>query len=154
MPRQALRVACFALVCLTLILAGIEAGPVPNPAPPHAHTPRPTPALPRSSPRLDPRPFLCAFLRYEVGERSQVLRRRLRATTTTGFATQLLAAAARSPATNRPSARIARLRVTYLSDRPPRALVAGTAVRAARPEQFSFLFEASRGTWLASGPAE
>jgi hypothetical protein len=109
--------------------------------------------LPAQSP-IDPRPFLRAFLRYELGEGGPALRRELRASTSPAFGAQLLASPIRAPSSPLPAAHIGRLKIIYLSRNPPRALVSGTALRAGRPEQFAFLFEARRGRWLAAGPAE
>jgi hypothetical protein len=157
MPGRRLRLALFALACLALALVAISSGgggeaetsmttPSLSPAPPDS--------LRRPSPQLDPRPFLRAFLRYEVGELAPGLRRRLRATSAPAFARQLLSVPIRRAPPRIASARLERLSISHLSRQPPRALIFGTALRAGKPEQFSFLFEARRGTWLASGAAE
>jgi hypothetical protein len=152
------RIALFVLACVALAVVAIGSGDGGeadtstttvslSPEPPAASS------IPAGS-QLEPRPFLRAFLRYEVGELDPGLRRRLRARATPAFARQLFSSPIRVPPQRTAPARLERLSITHLSRLPPRALVSGTALRAGKPEQFSFLFEAPRGTWLASGPAE
>jgi hypothetical protein len=152
------RIALFVLACLALALVAIGSGgggEADTSTTTASLSPDP-PADPSRSTgsQLEPRPFLRAFLRYEVGELDPGLRRRLRARATPAFARQLFSAPIRVPSQRTAPARLGRLNITHLSRMPPRALVSGTASRAGKPEQFSFLFEAPRGTWLASGPAE
>jgi hypothetical protein len=144
------------LISAALVLAVIVLGGAPK-ADEQAVLPKaPKVLLPpgrASQPHLYPRPFLSVFLRYEVGASGADLRRALRASATADFAAELLATQPHAPS-GTSAARIAHLRTTYFSRNPPRALVAGTALRARRPEQFAFLFEARHGRWLAAGPAE
>jgi hypothetical protein len=101
---------------------------------------------------LDARRFVDAFLRYERGERSRSVLRRLRVWARSNFAAQLLDASPRV-LVRLPSARIDRLRVEKASWRSAIAVVGGVAHRARRRERFDFLFTKSGGRWLAAGPA-
>jgi hypothetical protein len=47
-----------------------------------------------------------------------------------------------------------RLAIAVASVVPPRAVVSGSASRGSEAEQFSFVFAAVDGAWLASGPGE
>ena len=100
------------------------------------------------------RRFLSAFFHYEVGELGPRVRRTLRSAATPGFAAELLGAPPRAPPRSPPAAIPGRLAIAAVSVLPPRALISGSARRGERSEQFSFLFEARRGAWLASGPGE
>jgi hypothetical protein len=156
MTGHRLRICVFVLVCvaLTLVAIGSRGGGERQSSTASAYPPPLADPGTRIAPRLDPRPFLHAFLRYEVGELDPALRRCIRATSTRAFADQLLSEPVRSPPHQLDPARIEQLTITDLSQRPPRALVSGTATRVGKPEQFSFLFEATEGLWFASGPAE
>jgi hypothetical protein len=99
--------------------------------------------------------FLKAFLAYEVGDRRQVLARRLRATSTKPFASQLLAEPRpRTAISSSPRAPISDLDVAVMGGHPSVASVTATARRPSGPEQLSFVFICSRGRWLASAPGE
>jgi hypothetical protein len=100
------------------------------------------------------RRFLAAFFRYEVGELGPAVRRALRATTTAGFAAELLRSPPRRPPQSVPAAVPGRLAIAVASVLPPRALVSGSARRGGEAEQFAFVFEARGGAWRASGPGE
>jgi len=100
------------------------------------------------------RRFLAAFFRYEVGELEPGVRRALRATATPDFATELLGALPHRPPRSPAAAVPGRLEMAVVSFSPPRVLVSGSARRGGRAEQFSFVFEAVEGVWLASGPGE
>jgi hypothetical protein len=101
------------------------------------------------------RRFLGAFLRYEVGDLTPTVRRRLRTTATPGFARRLFNSPAR-PTVGRfpPRAVLRRLDVQFVSPKATLARVNGTAWRAGLPEEFAFLFTLRPVGWLASGPAE
>ncbi len=144
------------LISAALALAVILLGGGPKAGEQSIRPESPTVLAPSAAtppPHLDPRPFLKAFLRYEVDVSGAGLRNALRRAATADFASELLAAQPHAPH-NVPSAQIIHLRITDLSRTPPRALVSGTAIRAGRPEPFAFLFEARGGRWLAAGPAE
>jgi hypothetical protein len=150
----------FALVCAVLLATWLLLGRgEPSPtgdaraAKPVIPAASDSPALALSTPP-NPRSFLTAFLRYEVADPSPTISRRLRAAATPDFAAALLARPPAAPPRPLPPAHIARLDITLLSRRPPRALITGTALRRSRPEPFAFLFEARHGRWLATGPAE
>ena len=156
--------SCAALVAAALGFADYRHRPAPG-APPLASVPPPaTPAPPRSAAngvaglrtRLAgaARRFLSAFFHYEVGELGPRVRRTLRSTATPGFAAELLGAPPRAPPRSPPDAIPGRLAIAAVSVLPPRALISGSARRGEHSEQFSFLFEARHGAWLASGPGE
>lgn len=165
---QCLRLALFCTACAALLAAGIGlAGGSPASAPP-PRQPAATPAV-----LLAPQPlrnegaaalratlgrvadrFLAAFFRYEVGELGARVRQELRATATPGFASELLRTPPRPPPHKLPAALPGRLAIGVASIEPPRALISGSASRGGATEQFSFLFEARHGAWLASGPGE
>ena len=156
------RLVLFCASCAALVAAALSFSDHrhrPAPAPTHA-----TPAPPRSAAsrvaglrvRLGgaARRFLSAFFHYEVGELGAGVRRALRSTATPGFAAELLDAPPRRPPRSPPAAVPGQLAIAAVSVLPPRALVSGSARRGGRSEQFSFLFEARRGAWLASGAGE
>ena len=165
-PRP-LRVALFCAACAALLAADIGfAGGSPASAPPR----RPGETLPVAvaSKRRQSRGavgvrselggaagrFLTAFFRYEVGELGPTVRRALRASATPGFAAELLASPPRRPPGAPAAVLPGHLAIAVASIDPPRALVSGSARRGDQSEQFSFLFEPRRGTWLASGAGE
>jgi hypothetical protein len=98
--------------------------------------------------------FLTAFLRYEVGDLSQPVIRGLHRSTDSRFGAELLARPPRRAPAGAAPARIGALRIALLSQRPARALLSGTAWRRGQIEQFSFLFEKSRGAWRVVGVGE
>jgi hypothetical protein len=104
--------------------------------------------------RGDARGFLAAFFRYEVSELDPPLACTLRKRASPSFAAELLSKPPHSTSQPQAAARLSRLSITVLSLAPGRALISGSARRGSRREEFSFLFEARRGTWLAVGPAE
>jgi hypothetical protein len=100
------------------------------------------------------RGFLGAFFRYELGDLSAPVRRRLRQRATAGFAQTLLTAPPRPTAAGASPApaRLASLEITFLGTAsPPSALVQGTAIRGGRAEPLSFRFERGTRGWLAAG---
>jgi len=117
-------------------------------------SPPPVAAL-RASLGREARRFLGVFFRYEVGARGRALRSAVRATATPAFAAELLGSPPPLPSRPLAPARPDRLTITLASVSPPRALVSGSASRGGpAAEQFSFLFEADHGAWLASGAGE
>jgi hypothetical protein len=119
-------------------------------ATPRTHRLAPSEALRRTASG-----FLKAFLAYEVGDRRQAVARRLRATSTKPFASQLLAEPRpRTAISPSPSALISDLDVAVMGGHPSVASVTATARRPSGPEQLSFVFIRRRGRWLASAPGE
>jgi Ni/Co efflux regulator RcnB len=110
----------------------------------------------RAEVRAAARRFLDAFLRYEVGDLSAPVRRRLRAAATRPFAKRLLRRPPRRPAAGRfpPRATLRRVDVSFVSPRATRAVVSGAALRGGLSEEFSFVLARRGGRWLASGPGE
>jgi hypothetical protein len=167
---QRWRLGLFCAVCAALLAAAIGfAGggqpPAPAPPPPRSEVvpaapPSPQPAAGEAAglrARLGgaARRFFAAFFQYEVGELGPGVRRALRATATPGFAAELLGAPPRSPPQSVAAAVPGPLAIAVASLTPPRALVSGSARRrGGEAEQFSFVFEAVDGAWLASGPGE
>jgi hypothetical protein len=100
------------------------------------------------------RRFLAAFFRYEVGDVGPAVRQALRANATPGFAAELLAAPPWRPARSVPAAVSGPLAIAVASVSPPRAVVSGFGRRGSEREDFSFVFEAVDGVWLASEPGE
>lgn len=102
------------------------------------------------------RRFMAAFLRYEVGELTPVVRRDLRATTTLEFGRQLLASPPRRPSAGSfpPHAELRELNVTFLTPQATLAVIDGASVRAGFPEEFGFAFTRSPSGWLASGASQ
>jgi hypothetical protein len=155
------RTALFLSVCATLIAAallprsdhpagsapvGITRGTPPTPGRPRA----PVPALASSARR-----FLTAFLRYEVGDQGGAVTRTLRATATRAFAVELLRNPPRPlPGAPRPDPHLGSLTFAPVSTKPPLTSVGAVAKRPTGPDQLSFVFELSHGTWLASAPGE
>jgi hypothetical protein len=123
------------------------------PSPPHSRGERQVGAI-ASALRADARRFLAAFFRYETGEEDRSVRMALGATATPAFGSELLAAPPRVVGRKLPPARLERLAITVIPVSSPRALISGEAIRGLRQEQFSFLFDLRRGTWLARGLAE
>jgi len=102
------------------------------------------------------RRFLTAFLRYEVGDLSEPVRRALRGTATRRFADRLLRQPPRRPAAGQfpPRATLRRIHIAFISPLATRAVVSGAALRGGLSEEFSFVLARRGGTWLASGPGE
>jgi hypothetical protein len=149
---------CTALLCAAAVAFAASTKPA-EPSAPAGPAGRPLvwareKAAVRDALRRDARRFLLAFLRYEVGETGGDIRQVLRQTSTAGFANSLLRRPSPSPVSPPGAASLAALSVTVLSALPPRALIRGAALREGGTEQFSFLFEARHGVWLASGPGE
>ncbi|HWW67495.1 MAG TPA: hypothetical protein VNY83_05880 [Solirubrobacterales bacterium] len=167
---QRLRLVLFCLACAALAAAAIGfagGGQPPAPAPPPARSgvapaaplaPQPAASSEAAGLRATlghaARRFLAAFFRYEIGELGPGVRRALRAAATPGFAAELLVGPPRRPPPGIPAAVPGRLTIAVASLSPPRALVSGAARRGGQAEQFSFVFEAVDGAWLASGPGE
>lgn len=158
---QRWRLALFGLACAALLAAAIgfsggEQSPRRTAASPSAAQPAARAARSlRVTLGAAAHRFLGAFFRYEVGELGPAVRRALRANATPGFASELLSAPPRRPPGAPPPALPGRLAIAVASIEPPRALISGSASRGgATDEQFSFLFEARHGAWLASGPGE
>lgn len=157
-------VASAALLAAAISFAGGEQPPTPAPPPAKSEVVQAAPpvlqpaAAGAAGLRValggEARRFLAAFFRYEVGELGPGVRRALRATATPGFAAELLAAPPRRPPQKVPAAVPGRLAIAAASLSPPRAVVGGSARRGGEAEQFSFVFEAVDGAWLASGPGE
>jgi hypothetical protein len=170
MSSAAQRLVLFCLACMVLVTAAIGfagGGRSPAKPPPPAES-GVAPAAPlapqaaaggaaaglRATLGSAAHRFLTAFFRYEVGGLGPGVRRALRASATPGFAAELLATPPRRPPQSVPAAVPGRLRIAVASLSPPRALISGSARRGGAAEQFSFLFEAVDGAWLASGPGE
>lgn len=159
--------AVAALAAAGVVFAGAGTGSTPTPttasppaaarAPvvlPSSAAPPPVAAL-RASLGREAHRFLGVFFRYEVGARGPALRSAVRATATPAFAAELLGSPPPPPSRPLAPARPGRLTITLASVSPPRALVSGSASRGGpAAEQFSFLFEADHGAWLASGAGE
>lgn len=153
--RLGLFTAASGALLLSAVLFAAHPGPqVPDSTAAVTRPDRP-PAAPQRASRArlkrDARRFLAAFLRYEVGELDHRGRQALRATATPGFAAELLRAPPHLWAAPSRPALLLRLSIAYFSPNPPRALITGSARRGENDEQFSFLFKARAGTWLASG---
>ncbi|MGA8744509.1 MAG: hypothetical protein WB507_01415 [Solirubrobacterales bacterium] len=165
---QLLRLALFCAACAALLAAaiGFADGSPANVSPPHEQGAAPAvTAAPQSVQtervarlratlhRAAGR-FLAAFFHYEVGELGPGVRQQLRTTCSPAFAAELLGDPPRRPSGNPAAAAPGRLAISVASIEPPRALISGSASRGGATEQFSFLFEARHGVWLASGPGE
>ena len=165
---QRWRLGLFCVVCAVLLAAAIGfAGGGHSPAPARLPAkPEVVPAAPpprsaaggaaglRATLGGEARRFLSAFFRYEVGELGPGVRRTLRANATPGFAAELLSVPPRRPPSAPAAALPGQLAIAVASLSPPRAVVSGTARRGSEAEDFSFVFEAVDGAWLASGPGE
>ncbi len=166
------RVALFALVCAALIGAALAFGSGgeqlanPAPQPPGGGTAtvarsRARVAVERNEMGLErevraaARRFLAAFLRYEVGEIGPGVKRTLRHAATPRFAAELLAGPPAPPSGGfPPRVALGPVAVAFVSAIPPRAVISGAARRGGAPEQFSFVFERRRRSWLASAPGQ
>lgn len=102
------------------------------------------------------RPFLRAYLRYEVGRLGRSLTATLRAHCTARFAAELLDRRPRTGAALRDlhEARLLRIEPTFASASGERASLTATARRGGMTERLSFLFVRRRSGWLADGAGE
>ncbi|MGI8727338.1 MAG: hypothetical protein ACR2K6_06620 [Solirubrobacterales bacterium] len=90
------------------------------------------------------REFLDAFLRYEVGELDDGVRRALRRTTTTEFAGELLSSPPRAVGTSPVAPRgrlLARTLEVRLGEEAGTGVLSGVVVRAGKRETVSFIIE-------------
>jgi hypothetical protein len=155
--RAALFVAaCAALIAAALLLPAGNPGAAPEQRHLHAGPSLPArPIVPTPTLASSARRFLAAFLRYEVGDSSPALTRALEATATRALSAELLRHRPRPSQGQAPSdPTLGPLSFAPVSTDPPLVSVSGTARRPTGPEQLSFVFEFSQGSWLASAPGE
>lgn len=148
--------ACAALIAAALLLRSPDAVPAPESGHPPPRAPVPTrPSAPPPALASSARRFLATFLRYEVGDPSPELTHALRATATRAFAAELLRTPPRPTVdSRRVDPTLGPLTFAPVSNDPPLVSVSGIAHRHNGPEQLSFVFEFSHGSWLASAPGE
>jgi hypothetical protein len=157
--RRLIFVALLASLLVALLLDGLHpTDPTPRgiPAPATiAGVRRLAPAPPPADARTQVRPFLAAFLSYEVGRSGPAVEARIEDSASPHFARQLLSEPTRP--VGRPgqaAARITSLRIDRVPGHPYLVLVSGDARRPEGPEPFSFLFARRGGRWLALAPGE